>query len=245
MTNAIETRDLGKTYRSDGTEVHALRGVELDVPRGEFVAVLGPSGCGKSTLLNLIGGLARPTAGSVAVNGRDLAILDDKSLADHRRHDVGFVFQLFNLVPVLSVEENVALPAVIAGVPESTYRPRVDELIDAVGLSERKTRLPSQLSGGEQQRSAVARALILEPSVLLADEPTGNLDSSTGGEVMALFKRFHDAGQTIVLVTHDAKVAGLADRVIFMRDGRLVREARLGEPSERADVISRLVELDA
>jgi putative ABC transport system ATP-binding protein len=245
MTKTIETTGLIKTYASSGAEVHALNGVDLVIERGEFVAVLGPSGCGKSTMLNLIGGLARPSSGQVLLDGADLSALSDDELSDIRRHKVGFIFQLFNLVPIISVEDNLALPAAIAGSERGHVEERVEQLLTAVGLADQRKRLPSQLSGGQQQRVAIARALMMEPSVLLADEPTGNLDSQTGSEVMSLFKSFHDAGQTIVLVTHDAKVASLADRVLFMRDGRIIRETRIQDGAESALALSRLVELDA
>ncbi|MEX2394797.1 MAG: ABC transporter ATP-binding protein [Actinomycetota bacterium] len=244
-TNAIEAVGLTKNYASNGAEVHALNGIHLAVSRGEFVAVLGPSACGKSTMLNLFGGLARPTSGSVLLDGADLSVLSDDELSDIRRYKVGFIFQLFNLVPIISVEDNLALPAAIAGGNRDTVTRRVDELLTAVGLADQRGRLPSQLSGGQQQRVAIARALMMEPAVLLADEPTGNLDSQTGSEVMALFQAFHEQGQTIVLVTHDAKVASMADRVLFMRDGQIVRETRLEEGGESVLAISRLVELDA
>jgi putative ABC transport system ATP-binding protein len=178
------------------------------------------------------------------LGGNDLSVLSDDELSEIRRNQVGFVFQLFNLVPIITVEDNLALPGAIAGVPAHRIQQRVEELLAAVGLVPERTRLPSQLSGGQQQRVAIARALMMEPTVLLADEPTGNLDSQTGSEVMSLIKSLHDAGQTIVLVTHDAKVASLADRVLFMRDGQIVRETSLDE-SDDASTISRLVELDA
>jgi putative ABC transport system ATP-binding protein len=244
LTIRIQTKGLHKVYASNGAAVRALNGVDLDVAQGEFVAVLGPSGCGKSTLLNLLGGLARPTEGTVLLDGEDLSALSDDRLSDIRRHKVGFVFQLFNLVPIISVEDNLALPARIAGVATDKVARRVQELLAAVGLVDERTRLPSELSGGQQQRVAIARALMMEPAVLLADEPTGNLDSQTGGEVMDLFGSFHERGQTIVLVTHDAKIASLADRVLFMRDGRIVRETSLEEAGDVL-AISRLVELDA
>lgn len=218
---AIEAQGLWKRYPMDGRELEALRGVDLMIQDGEFTAVMGPSGCGKSTLIHILGGLARPSSGDVVVQGRSLASLSDADLSEVRRREVGFVFQTFNLVPVLSVEENVALPAIIAGIRQREFGPRVDELIDAVSLSERRTHLPSELSGGEQQRAAVARALMMNPKILFADEPTGNLDSATGAGVLDLFEKLHDAGQTILLVTHDEAVAGLADRVIQMRDGKI------------------------
>lgn len=218
---AIEAQGLWKRYPMEGRELEALRGVDLMIEDGEFTAVMGPSGCGKSTLIHILGGLARPSSGDVVVQGRSLASLSDSDLSEVRRREVGFVFQTFNLVPVLSVEENVALPAIIAGIRQREFGPRVDELIDAVSLSERRTHLPSELSGGEQQRAAVARALMMNPKILFADEPTGNLDSATGAGVLDLFEKLHDAGQTILLVTHDEAVAGLADRVIQMRDGKI------------------------
>jgi putative ABC transport system ATP-binding protein len=240
----IEAKGLRKVYRRNTAEVEALRGVDLHVTKGEFLAVLGPSGCGKSTLLHLLGGISRPTEGTVSVEGSDLATLSDAELADVRRHKVGFVFQAFNLVPVLTAEQNVALPATIAGVAKSRYRDRVKLVLDQVGLSDRATHLPSELSGGEQQRVAIARALVLQPAVILADEPTGNLDSHTGAEIMTLLKRLHDEGQTIVLVTHDARMASLADRVAFMRDGRIVREQVITAGGDAAALVSRLVELE-
>ena len=243
MTAAIQTKQLRKVYASNGAEVNAVNGVDLEVAAGEFIAVLGPSGCGKSTLLNLLGGLARPTSGTVFVDGDDLSTLSDDELSDLRRHKVGFVFQLFNLVPIVSVEDNLALPALIAGFDRKRVERRVNELLGAVDLGGERKRLPSQLSGGQQQRVAIARSLMMQPTVLLADEPTGNLDSQTGGDVMSLFKSFHERGQTIVLVTHDAKVATLADRILFMRDGRIVRETSLDEDDPVA--ISRLIELEA
>ncbi len=244
MKIAIHTKGLRKNYETNGAEVQALKGINLKITRGEFVAVLGPSGCGKSTLLNLIGGLARPTGGTVLLDAEDLSELSDDELSDIRRHKVGFVFQLFNLVPIISVEDNLALPAQIAGLPAEGVETRVEELLAAVGLVDERTRLPSQLSGGQQQRVAIARALMMEPSVLLADEPTGNLDSQTGAEVMDLFGSLHGTGQTIVLVTHDAKIASLADRVLFMRDGKIVRQTSLDEAGDTI-MIARLVELDA
>ena len=222
----VEVRDLFKTYGEDDAAVAALRGADLAVAEGEFVAVMGPSGCGKSTLLHVLGAVETPSRGEVRFRGRSLAAMDDRQLTAIRRDHVGFVFQAFNLVPVLSAEENVALPLVVAGERPKRHRARIDELMAQVGLIDRRDKLPSQLSGGEQQRVAVARALLRRPSLLLADEPTGSVDQTAGRAVMALFREIHEAGQTIVLVTHDAKVASHADRIVLMRDGEIVDEVQ-------------------
>ncbi len=237
---ALSASALTKSYGGD-IEVKALRGIDLQVAGGEFVAVVGPSGCGKSTLLHVLAGLARPTSGTVTVAGKDLADLKDKQLAEVRRHDVGVVFQAFNLVPVLGVADNVALPATIAGLSRRATAERVEELLEIVGLTNRADKLPSQLSGGEQQRVAIARALVLQPTVLLADEPTGNLDTATGADILRLFRRLHHDGQTVVVVTHDARVAGATRRILFMRDGLIVREQAL---TELDDVPYHLLDLD-
>jgi putative ABC transport system ATP-binding protein len=238
---AVEVRAATRSYEADGVVVEALRGIDLIVPRGEFLAVMGPSGSGKSTLLHLMGALDSPTSGEVLVEGRALSSLSRRQLADVRGRRVGFVFQAFNLVPGLTVTENVALPAVLARQDASSYGPRVDALLDAVGLNDLADRYPSRLSGGQQQRVAIARGLVMEPAVLLADEPTGNLDSKSGREVQALFERCHEQGQTIVLVTHDVKVASRAERVISLRDGRIVDELHPRRSGPRA--LSRLIDL--
>ena len=244
MNPVIETRNLLKTYRTDGVAVEALRGVDLRVAPGEFVAVMGPSGCGKSTLLHLLGGLDRPTAGEVVVTGQRLDALSESARAVMRRETVGFVFQAYNLIPNLTVADNVDLPGLLAGHPSAEVAARREELLEALGLADKERAFPGELSGGQQQRAAIARALVNHPAVLLADEPTGNLDSRSGAEVLALLRRFHAEGQTTVLVTHDAKVASFAGRVIFMRDGQLVDEARLTAPGDAATVLSRLVQLE-
>ncbi len=225
-------RDLVKDY--DGRR--ALDGVSLDVPAGRFVAVMGPSGSGKSTLLHLMGGLDTPTSGEIVLDDTPLASLTDDKLTLLRRHRIGFVFQFFNLVPVLSIEENVALPAVIAGTDPALYRPRLEELLKLVGLEDHRTNLPSKVSGGQQQRAAIARALLLEPAVVLADEPTGNLDSVTGRSVLQLLRDAQKSlGQTVVLVTHDPNAAAIADEVVFLRDGRIEGRHRLvGSEARRA-----------
>jgi putative ABC transport system ATP-binding protein len=202
--------------------VDALRGVDLTIARGEFVALVGPSGSGKSTVLNLIGGLDRPTSGQVWINGTELSTSDERTLTRHRRQHVGFVFQTFNLLPRLTAEENVALPLMFSGVPEKERRGRARVLLEQVGLGPRLTHRPTQLSGGEQQRVAIARALIGQPALLLADEPTGNLDTVTGAEIMALLKELNqEQGLTLLAVTHDPEVAAFADRIVKLRDGQV------------------------
>jgi putative ABC transport system ATP-binding protein len=213
---------LRRTFESDGAPVRALRGVDLEVERGEFVAVMGPSGCGKSTLLNLVAGLDRPDDGEVVVAGTATGDLDENALARLRRSHIGVVFQFFNLLDEMSVLENVVLPAVIAGAQRRRAESRARDLLDLLGLGAKASDGPRLLSGGERQRLAIARALSNEPTLLLADEPTGALDSEGGDEVLELFRRLHLAAQTILLVTHDARVAEAAGRVVRMRDGRMV-----------------------
>jgi putative ABC transport system ATP-binding protein len=202
--------------------VDALRGVDLSIARGEFVALVGPSGSGKSTVLNLIGGLDRPTGGQIWINGTELSESDERTLTRHRREHVGFVFQSFNLLPRLTAEENVALPLMFSEVPERERGARARALLEQVGLSQRLAHRPTELSGGEQQRVAIARALVGQPALLLADEPTGNLDTTTGAEIMDLLKRLNqESGLTLVVVTHDPEVADFADRIVMLRDGRI------------------------
>lgn len=241
MTVAVEAINVVKRYRNNDADVEALGGVDLDVAHGEFVAVMGPSGSGKSTLLHLLGALDKPTSGDVRIDDISLSKLSRSELAAIRRNKIGFVFQLFNLIQSLTVSENVALPALAAGERPAAYRERIAELLELVGLEGKHDRFPSQLSGGEQQRVAVARALVRNPAVVLADEPTGNLDSRTGEALLDLFVRCHKQGQSIVLATHDAKVASAADRVLFMRDGRFVEETPL-HPRDRK--IADLVRLE-
>jgi len=214
--------DLVKEYTSDGTPVRALDGISIDVPRGAFISIMGPSGSGKSTLLHVLGTLDAPTSGEVFLEGQPMSTLKDKALSLARRHKIGFVFQFFSLVPVLSAEENVALPAIIDGVRPNGYKERVEELISVVGLGDRRSNLPSQLSGGQQQRVAVARALFLKPAVLLCDEPTGNLDSRNSLEILNLLKDLQtNHGQTVVMVTHDPRAASFGDEIIYLRDGSI------------------------
>jgi putative ABC transport system ATP-binding protein len=240
----IEARGLRKTYRGDGVDVRALDGVDLDVASGEFLAVMGPSGSGKSTLLHVLGALDTADEGTVVLDGRTLSGLSRAELADVRRQSVGIVFQFFNLVPVLTVCENVSLPSVLDGTSDTHASDRAGALLAQLGLNEASGKLPAQLSGGEQQRAAIARALINEPSVVLADEPTGNLDRTSGAEVMNLLREVNERGQTLVLVTHDPAVAAHARRVVFMRDGQLEDEiAVTGRGSPRA-ILAKLAALE-
>jgi putative ABC transport system ATP-binding protein len=218
----VRTVGLTRRYKMGDAFVDALRGVDLTIARGEFVALVGPSGSGKSTVLNLIGGLDRPTSGQVWINGIELSASDERTLTRHRRQHVGFVFQSFNLLPRLTAEENVALPLMFSGVLEKERRARARVLLERVGLGPRLAHRPTQLSGGEQQRVAIARALVGQPALLLADEPTGNLDTTTGAEIMALLKELNqERGLTLLVVTHDPEVAAFADRVVQLRDGRI------------------------
>lgn len=222
MDAVVRAVGLTRCYEMGDSFVDALRGVNLTVARGEFVALVGPSGSGKSTVLNLIGGLDRPTSGEVWINGTELSGSDERILTRHRRQHVGFVFQSFNLLPRLTAEENVALPLMFSGVPEGERLARARVLLERVGLGPRLAHRPTQLSSGEQQRVAIARALVGQPALLLADEPTGNLDTTTGAEIMALLKELNqERGLTLLVVTHDPEVAAFADRVVRLRDGRV------------------------
>ncbi|HEX5990334.1 MAG TPA: ABC transporter ATP-binding protein [Solirubrobacterales bacterium] len=212
---------LERSFGEGATAVRALRGVDLEVTAGEMVAIMGPSGSGKSTLLHILGALDRPDGGTVAISGRRYDNLGDKDLTELRGDVFGFVFQFFNLLPTLTAAENVLLPALVNGERPAKYAARIDELLDLVGLGDRAAHLPTELSGGEQQRVAIARALLRDPRLVLADEPTGNLDSASGGIVMSLLRRVVNGGQTVVMVTHDPRAASLADRVVFLRDGAI------------------------
>ena len=229
----LETQELRKTFGEGHARVEALKGVNLRVNRGEMLAIMGRSGSGKSTLLSLLGGMETASGGHVLLEGQDLAALDDDQRTLMRRQRIGFIFQQFNLLPILTAEENVALPLELGGMPAEAARRRAAAMLELVGMSARSTHIPSTLSGGEQQRVAVARALVIEPAILLADEPTGNLDSVTGQRVVAMLRKLVDEQeQTIVLVTHDAEVAALADRVVHLRDGLI-------EQDEEASVAMR------
>ncbi len=220
----IETRELWKTYVMGAEEIHALRGVSIDIERGEYVAIMGPSGSGKSTLMNLIGCLDTPTKGSYLLNGKEVASMNDDELARIRNEEIGFVFQTFNLLPRATALHNVELPLVYAGVPGKERIDRANQALEKVELTSRASHRPNELSGGQRQRVAIARALVNNPSILLADEPTGNLDSKTGIEIMAVFAKLHQAGNTIVLVTHEADIAAFAHRVIHIRDGQVEKD---------------------
>jgi putative ABC transport system ATP-binding protein len=227
MTPVLEARGLAKTYDTGGAEVLALRGVDVTIERGEFVAIMGPSGCGKSTLLNLLAGLDRPTAGEVRLDGERIDRLSEAELARLRRRKIGFVFQFFNLLPALTAVENVELPLLLVGRSRKEARRAAGELLGELGVADRRAAAPVQLSGGQQQRVAIARALANNPDIVLGDEPTGNLDSATAREVLALLRDARERGQTLLIVTHDARVAAAADRIVALRDGLVTHEAEL------------------
>jgi putative ABC transport system ATP-binding protein len=222
----IETVDLWKTYIMSAEEIHALRGVSLQIERGEYVAIMGPSGSGKSTLMNLIGCLDTPSKGSYLLNEKQVSEMNDNELARIRNEEIGFVFQTFNLLPRATALHNVELPLVYAGVAAKDRQERARQALQKVELSERMMHKPNELSGGQRQRVAIARALVNNPSILLADEPTGNLDSKTGAEIMQLFERLHQGGNTIVLVTHEADVAAYAHRTLHLRDGVVEQDVK-------------------
>jgi putative ABC transport system ATP-binding protein len=237
---AVEARDLTRVYGEGETAVEALRGVDIEVTSGELVAVMGPSGSGKSTLMHILAGLDQPTTGTVMIAGTEISRLDDSALTRLRREHIGFVFQFFNLLPMLDAEENVVLPLSIAG--QKPDREWLDALLTQMGLADRRRHRPSELSGGQQQRVAIARSLVTRPTILFADEPTGNLDSKTGGEILELMRTSTDAyGQTTVMVTHEARAASIADRILFLADGQIVRElGKHAEPSEVLEVMNSL-----
>jgi putative ABC transport system ATP-binding protein len=240
MESVVEVRNLTKIYKQGRASVTALLDASFQLNKGEFLAVMGPSGSGKSTLLHLIGGLDKPTSGEVLIKGRLLNLLSDKTVTLLRRREIGFIFQFFNLIPTLTAEENVALPLAADGLSPAKYRAKVESLLDLVGLLPRRNHYPSELSGGEQQRVAIARALVIEPVVLLADEPTGNLDTKTGAEILSLLRKTRDElKQTIILVTHDVAAASCADRVLFLHDGRIIDDFNL-EGNKTAQLIKKL-----
>ena len=234
----IETTDLWKTYVMGDEEIHAMNGVSVSIDRGEYVAIMGPSGSGKSTLMNLIGCLDTPSKGSYVLNGQEVARMDDNELARIRNEEIGFVFQTFNLLPRATALHNVELPLVYAGVPATEREKRAKEALEKVGLTSRMLHKPNELSGGQRQRVAIARALVNNPSILLADEPTGNLDSKTGAEIMHLFARLHEAGNAIILVTHEADVAAYAHRTIYLKDGQVERDVQASRQSPVSTIAS-------
>jgi putative ABC transport system ATP-binding protein len=226
----IKTENLSKVYGSGPAAVTALDRINIQIEAGEFVAVMGPSGCGKSTLLHLLGGLDRPSAGSVFLSGKNLSAMPDDELTTLRRRQIGFVFQFFNLIPVLNALENAALPLLLDGIKPPLARQKASEWLERLGLAGRLSHRPAMLSGGEQQRVAIARALVTDPALILADEPTGNLDSLAGDEIAELLRRICDQWeQTVLMVTHDPRIAAYADRIIFLKDGSIVDETRMGK----------------
>jgi len=236
VSTLVSAVDLHRRFGEGEAAVEALDGVSLDLPAGGFTAIMGPSGSGKSTLLHVLAGLDRPTAGTVAIDGVELGALDDRKLTELRRDKVGFVFQSFNLLPVLTAEENIELPLKIAGRRvDAAWR---DQLVETIGLGDRLEHHPSELSGGQQQRVAIARALVTRPAVIFADEPTGNLDSSSSAEVLQLLRRSVDElGQTVVMVTHDAGAAAIADRVVVLVDGKIAHDGQAGSADEVHDLM--------
>jgi putative ABC transport system ATP-binding protein len=235
----VAARGVQRIYGEGDTAVEALRGVDLDIARGKLTAVMGPSGSGKSTLMHILAGLDKPTAGEVTIEGQEISRMNDNELTKLRRDHIGFVFQFFNLLPMLSAEENVTLPIRIAG--DDVDEAWLDELLKRVGLADRRSHRPSELSGGQQQRVAIARALASRPTVMFADEPTGNLDSKTSGEILELMRESVDAfGQTTVMVTHDARAASIADRILFLGDGEIVRDLTQSTPQEVLHVMDEL-----
>ena len=235
----VSARDLTRRYGSGDTAVDALRGVSLDIPRGQLTAIMGPSGSGKSTLMHILAGLDMPTSGAVEIDGIEITSLNDTALTKLRRTHIGFVFQFFNLLPMLTAEENITLPLAVAGrKPDERW---LEELLEATGLDDRRTHRPAELSGGQQQRVAVARALFSRPTVLFADEPTGNLDSHTSAEILELMRSATaDYGQTTVMVTHDAAAAAIADRILFLADGLIVDQLSRSEPGEILAAMNRI-----
>jgi putative ABC transport system ATP-binding protein len=238
-STAVASTDVSRRYGEGDAAVDALRGVTVDIPEGQFTAVMGPSGSGKSTLMHILAGLDRPTEGSVTIAGREITTMGDQELTLLRREHIGFIFQFFNLLPMLTAEENIVLPLRLAG--QKVDRAWVDEILTKVGLDDRREHRPAQLSGGQQQRVAIARALVSKPTVMFADEPTGNLDSHTGEEILGLMRESVETyGQTTVMVTHDSRAAAMADRILFLADGRIVRDQA---QTSAADVLQAMNEV--
>jgi putative ABC transport system ATP-binding protein len=240
----LQTKNITKIYRNNGSEMHALRGVDLAVKPGELVAVMGPSGSGKSTLLHILGGLDSPTTGEVYLKEQRIDTMREAQRAELRRKQVGFVFQAFNLIGNLSVSDNVDLPAMVAGIPSNEAHQRRSGLLSSLGVGDKSRSIPAQLSGGEKQRVALARALVNQPAILLADEPTGNLDSKTTFDVLRLLRQTHEQGQTILMVTHNPNVASIAQRVLFMRDGQISHETSLDDRHDTKTLLAELLEVE-
>lgn len=240
----VETEKLTKIYGKDETAVTALNSINLSIKQGTFIAIMGPSGCGKSTLLHLIGGLDKPTSGRIIVDGHDLAQLNDTKLTELRRRKIGFVFQYFNLIPVLTACENAALPLILDGIKQSEAYERAAEWLARMGLKDRANHRPDQLSGGQQQRVAIARALVSEPALILADEPTGNLDTRASDEIALLLRQISEQwNRTVVMVTHDPRIAAHADKIIFLKDGSIVEETQLShDDDDEVDVVRERME---
>jgi putative ABC transport system ATP-binding protein len=234
----IHFENIHKIYYMGGEDVHALRGIDLEVSRGDFLAIMGPSGSGKSTLMNIIGCLDTPTDGSYVLNGQEVALADDDELAAIRNKEIGFIFQTFNLLPRASALRNVELPLVYAGIPAAERKERAIDILTKVGLGDRYKHKPNEMSGGERQRVAIARALMNNPSVILADEPTGNLDTKTGEEILRLFHEINQEGKTVITVSHDFEVAEHAERIITLRDGEIVDERMMGQQRRTAESLS-------
>jgi putative ABC transport system ATP-binding protein len=241
----LEARGVTRTFTTGDLPVHALRGVDFALAPGSFTAIMGPSGCGKSTLLHLLGGLDRPTAGEIHLSGARVDQLSEAKWSVLRRREIGFVFQFFNLIGNLTVADNIELPALLVGTSHTEARNQSQALLDELGIGDKAGVIPARLSGGQQQRVALARALVNKPAILLADEPTGNLDSESTRDVLALLQRLNADRQTILLVTHDARVASIADRVITMRDGTIVDDTRLSSNEPSAELLAQLVRLEA
>jgi putative ABC transport system ATP-binding protein len=237
----VSTHNLQKVYGSGSTSVTALKGISMEVKQGEFVAVMGPSGCGKSTLLHLLGGLDQPTAGEVVIDGENLSQLSDQRLTELRRRKIGFIFQFYNLIPILTAVENAALPVTLDGMRQAEARQKAELWLNRLGLGDRMNHRPDQLSGGEQQRVAVGRALLTEPALILADEPTGNLDTRASDEIAVLLRKVADEyNRAVVMVTHDPRIAAYADRILFLKDGMIIDETVLDPGNDRQAVIEKI-----
>ncbi len=238
----LKAKELCKNYQTGKHYVSALKGLNLEIGKGEFLGIMGPSGSGKSTLLHLLGGLDKPSSGNIILAGQDIAFLGDYKATLVRRRNIGFVFQFFNLLPTLSAEENILLPLIIDGKNPRKYKERLDLILDRTGLTQRRNHRPDQLSGGEQQRVALARALITEPAILLADEPTGNLDSKTGNSIMKLLQESStEFNQTVIMVTHDPRAAAYADRLIFLRDGEKIEEINFNKDTDLSERLHEIL----